>query len=135
MHHDHFDLIYPSTVYMENETGKKFKWKGNGPGMSLEASYSIQVRLGMSLMHVQLYSEEDKSRPIARFSKPLLRLNHETKPAVREYGPATFVLDSRGVEIQDLAVISFLFLEKSRRAREKSTMNHVDGSGVPALSI
>jgi hypothetical protein len=133
VYHGYFDLIYPSTVYMENETGKKFKWKGNGPGMSLEVSHSIQVRLGMSLIHVQLYSEEDKSRPIARFSKPLLRLNRDT--AVREYGPATFVLDSRGVGIQDLAVISFLFLEKSRRARENSTMNYADGSGVPALSI
>lgn len=46
--------------------------------------------------------------------------------------PATLELAPRAVEIQDLVVTSFLFLEKSRRTNENTTENMGHGVGVPS---
>ncbi|KAK0469820.1 uncharacterized protein EV420DRAFT_68894 [Desarmillaria tabescens] len=85
------------TVTFEAHTGYKYKWKGNGPGLSFE-----------------LYREDDKIHPIARFQKP-------SRNAKSTQTPARLIFDERGEEIRDLVVISFLVLERSRRETENST--------------
>ncbi|KAK0204761.1 hypothetical protein DFS33DRAFT_691339 [Desarmillaria ectypa] len=100
---------FKDTVTFEAHTGHKYKWKGNGPGLSFE-----------------LYREDDKVQPISRFQKP-------RRTADSTYMPAQLIFDERGEEIRDLVVISFLVLEKSRREREHSTMNRADVLAQPAL--
>lgn len=100
---------FKDTVTLQDNAGRNLKWKGNGPGLSFE-----------------LYSEGDKKEPLVRFHKSRTIWNRAVQPPTSAIEPARLVMDSRGVEIQDIAVVSFLVLEKSRRARENSTMNRAD---------
>ncbi|PBK75623.1 hypothetical protein ARMSODRAFT_1079833 [Armillaria solidipes] len=101
---------FKDTVTFEDHAGRKYKWKGNGPGLSFE-----------------LHREDDKIQPIARFQKP-------RRTADSTYTRAQLIFDERGEEIRDLIVISFLVLEKSRRTTENSTMNRADVlAQVPAF--
>ncbi|ESK97321.1 hypothetical protein Moror_17752 [Moniliophthora roreri MCA 2997] len=95
-------IPFRDTVTFEDSSKRTFKWKGYGPSLALE-----------------LFSESDKNRPIARFLKPALLLNEEGKLS-GEWTPARLILDERAEEIQDLVVVSFLMLEKSRREAESS---------------
>ncbi|KAK0223186.1 hypothetical protein IW262DRAFT_1295025 [Armillaria fumosa] len=97
------------TVTLEDHAGRKYKWRGNGSGLSFE-----------------LYREDDKIQPIARFQK-------SRRTAVSTYTRAQLIFDERGEEIRDLIVISFLVLEKSRRTTENSTMNRVDVRALPVF--
>ncbi|KAK7045533.1 hypothetical protein VNI00_007365 [Paramarasmius palmivorus] len=108
---------FKDTVTFEDASQRTFKWKGNGPGLGLE-----------------LYCESDKKQPIAKFLKPLPVLNEEGK-ITEEWTPARLVLDERAEEIQDLVVVSFLMLEKGRRANENSTGNRAEVLGHPATAI
>ena len=40
-------------------------------------------------------------------------------------------MDSRARQIQDIVVVSFLFLEKNRRIFEKTSQNAVDAMSLP----
>ncbi|KII89831.1 hypothetical protein PLICRDRAFT_52976 [Plicaturopsis crispa FD-325 SS-3] len=104
------NVPFKDTVYFEDLEGRKFKWKRNGPDMSLEC-----------------FASDDKRNPVARFVKPKRYMNDETDPPSRAESPATIHLDLRGADMQDLIVISWCFLEKSRRARERPTLNRADG--------
>jgi hypothetical protein len=48
---------------------------------------------------------------------------------------AALLLDERAAEIQDIVVVSWCLLEKSRRARENSTQNRADVLGTPLASV
>lgn len=98
------------TVTFEDHAGRKYKWKGNGPGLSFE-----------------LYRKDDKIQPIARFQK-------SRRTADSTYTLAQLIFDERGEEIRDLIVISFLVLEKTRRTTENSTMNMTDALFPGVLS-
>jgi len=106
---------FKDTVYFTYDK-KKFKWKGNGPGLALE-----------------LYQEDDKARPIAKFMKSKRLLNKTIAPPTTEMSTAKLILDGRGSDICDIVVISFCFLEKSRRAREASTKHMGDVMGAPPM--
>ncbi len=78
---------------------------------------------------MQLFAEDDGYKePIARFVKP--RKDHETGKVT----PATLLFTSRALQIRDDVVISFLFLEKSRRENETTSQNVGDVLSAPALS-
>lgn len=109
---------FKDTVTFHDHTGRTFKWKGNAPGLQLE-----------------LYCDGDKKRPIARFYKSRRLLNRQTNPHSEAYSPAHLLLDSRGEQIMDLIVISFLVLEKSRRFNENSTMSRADVLGTPTTVV
>ena len=73
---------------------------------------------------VQLYSHDDKTNPIAKFAK-----------STSQDTPGSLTIDSRGIAMRDVVVVSFLLLEKSRRARENSTMSHASASGTPPFTF
>ncbi|KAG5650406.1 hypothetical protein H0H81_012372 [Sphagnurus paluster] len=104
---------FKDTVTFQDARGQKFKWKGNGPGLSFE-----------------LYAEGNKTEPLVRFHKSRTMWDHTVQPPTSRTEPARLVMDSRGIAIQDMAVISFLVLEKSRRTRESSTLNRADAVGL-----
>jgi hypothetical protein len=79
----------------------------------------------------QLYVGDEKRRPISRFEKSKRIRDNAVSPPAETWTPGKLLLDKRAGEIQDTVVVSFLFLEKSRRARENSTMNHATSSGLP----
>jgi hypothetical protein len=82
------------------------------------------------MSRIKLYSKDDKKNPIVRFRKSLNLVNRKVDPPTTDARPAMLLLSSKGVEIQDIAVISFLVLEKSRRATESSTINRADSAGL-----
>ncbi|KDQ57340.1 hypothetical protein JAAARDRAFT_35968 [Jaapia argillacea MUCL 33604] len=94
-------IPFKDTVTFEDTNGRKFKWKGNAPGLALE-----------------LYGSDDKTRPIARFQKSAKDYT-SNPPSIT---PAKLLIDSRGMEICDLIVISFLMLEKDRRLSENEVV-------------
>ncbi|KAI3618852.1 hypothetical protein WG66_000511 [Moniliophthora roreri] len=108
---------FKDTVTFEDPSKRTFKWKGNAPGLDLE-----------------LFCESDKKQPIARFLKPAPLLNEEGKLG-GEWTPAKLVLDERAEEIQDLVVVSFLLLEKRRRATENSVGNRAEALGHSAILL
>lgn len=81
----------------------------------------MQEELTQSIL--QLFIASDKKTPVARFHKPKRMPNAEITPAA-------LVLDSRGVEVMDVAVISFLFLEKTRKMQENSSDSWLVGGGA-----
>ncbi|TDL26380.1 hypothetical protein BD410DRAFT_518885 [Rickenella mellea] len=95
------------TVSFKDDVGRKYTWEGNGPGMQL-----------------QLFAEDtSKTEPIARYVKSRKAI---PGPSGRAAIPATIVLSPRALEIRDAVVMSCLFLEKSRRSNENSTVNRAD---------
>ncbi|KAI0787947.1 hypothetical protein C8Q74DRAFT_1196903 [Fomes fomentarius] len=99
-------------VSWKDDSGRKYKWRGNAPGRALE-----------------LFAEDDGYKePIARFVKP--RKEHKTGKVT----PATLLFTARALQIRDDVVISFLFLEKSRRENETTSQNVGDVLSAPALS-
>ncbi|KAG5651817.1 hypothetical protein H0H81_007289 [Sphagnurus paluster] len=109
-------IPFKDTVTFQDAGGRNFKWKGNGPGLSFE-----------------LYAEDNKTEPLVRFRKSRTIWNRTVQPPTSTTEPARLVMDSRGIAIQDMAVISFLVLEKSRRTRESSTLNRADAVAIPAV--
>ncbi|PPQ63929.1 hypothetical protein CVT24_010327 [Panaeolus cyanescens] len=97
-------IPFVDTVTFKDDTGRQFKWKGLSGGAQLE-----------------LYSQDDKKNPIVAFRKSLRFVNRKVNPPVPDFRPATLILDPRGQEIINLALISFLMLEKNRRISETSS--------------
>lgn len=110
-------MPFKDTVHFQDFSGRNYKWKGNGPGLSLE-----------------LFSEADKKNPISRFIKPHRLLNPDGSVS-QHFTPPRLLLDRRAEAIQDLVIISFLILEKSRRATENSTSNRADVLGQPVSGL
>ncbi|TBU40530.1 hypothetical protein BD309DRAFT_967293 [Dichomitus squalens] len=96
----------------KDDSGRKYKWRGNFPGRSLE-----------------LFAEDDGYKePIARSIRSL---------RARDGGlqqPTQLLLTERAVQVRDVVVISFLFLEKGRRVNEKTSQNMADVMAAPPLS-
>ncbi|KAG6820940.1 hypothetical protein H0H93_009176 [Arthromyces matolae] len=94
-----------SITTVEDEKGEKYRWKpiGNGSGSQL-----------------QLFAEYDEINPIASFQKSRTIGNRPgpVTPPASAVQPARLVLSQRGVDIQDIAVISFLVIEKNRRVKQ-----------------
>jgi hypothetical protein len=79
-----------------------------------------------------LYSEADKKSPVAQFTKSV-KSQDKSQPGGT---PATLVLDERGQEIQDLVVISFLLLEKEKRANGDGGMTaDIAGMGMGMVAV
>ncbi|GLB40463.1 hypothetical protein LshimejAT787_0803340 [Lyophyllum shimeji] len=109
---------FKDTVTLQDGAGRNFKWKGNAPGLSFE-----------------LYAEDDKEEPVVRFHKSRTVWDRAVRPPTSTVQPARLVVNSRWVEIQDIAVVSFLVLEKSRRARENSTLNRADSLALAPAGL
>lgn len=113
-----------SSVSFEDPEGRKYKWKGCGAGESLEVSLASCIQLLLNALPIsippQLYALDTPGSPVAQFQKSY----------AREQKPAKLVVAPRGQEILDTIVCAFLFLEKSRRAMDNSTLMRGDGTGV-----
>ncbi|KAH6900902.1 hypothetical protein BKA70DRAFT_1230665 [Coprinopsis sp. MPI-PUGE-AT-0042] len=95
---------FKTDVSFSGKDEVKYTWKNNDPWQDLE-----------------LYKEDDETNPIAQFQKAAnWRASVGPQdPPVQMHRPATLTLDARGQEIQDLVVISFLILQKQKRAEGK----------------
>ncbi|KAH6917842.1 hypothetical protein BKA70DRAFT_1135773 [Coprinopsis sp. MPI-PUGE-AT-0042] len=93
-------IPFNTSVSFATKDNAKYTWKGNKYYLNLE-----------------LYSGADKKSPVAQFTKSTKSKDSAHNPPIETRTPATLTLDERGQEIQDLTVISFLMLEKERRAK------------------
>lgn len=95
----------------------------NGGGMGLDYRWlSVSAHnLGftISCTPLQLFEKGGKEA-IAGFKRS--RLDHATNTR----SPAALTLSTRGAEIADLVVVTFLVLEKQRRMDENSSNNKAD---------
>ncbi|OSD06307.1 hypothetical protein PYCCODRAFT_919508 [Trametes coccinea BRFM310] len=99
-------------VSFRDDAGRKYKWRGNAPGRSLE-----------------LYAADDGyAAPIARFRKS--RRDRTTGT----HAPAALLLTARALDARDAVVLSFLFLERRRRTDEAEVQSRADVLGTPALA-
>ncbi|KAL0574275.1 hypothetical protein V5O48_007683 [Marasmius crinis-equi] len=113
-------MPFKDTVTFQDSDGRNFKWKGNAPGLSLE-----------------LYCEHDKKNPIARFIKPHPPpyQDRSFSSPQSQWTPAQLIVDKRGEKMLDLVVISFLVLEKSRRATENSSAGLTSAMSQPLSGV
>jgi hypothetical protein len=128
-----------STVRFQDLAGKTFKWKGNGPGLAFEvyllSLFYQQHRFDGPWTKCQLYAEDNKSSPLARFHKSRRILDKTVEPPAHIWTQALLDYDSRAEQMLDDVVVSFLFLEKGRRTRENSTMLRADVLGMPHTAV
>ncbi|EAU81439.1 hypothetical protein CC1G_05269 [Coprinopsis cinerea okayama7 len=88
----HRGLIpFVDRAYFKDKLKRKYKWAGHGAGLEFH-----------------LYREDDKVNPVALWKK-IARDSEDGTPR------ASLTLDNRGMEIQDLVLISFCLMEKERR--------------------
>lgn len=74
---------------------------------------------------MQLFAEDDK------YKTPILTFERESSDTA-----ARITLTARAMEIQDLAVISFLFLEKNKRGRPDGSRGRwMDGTNTAATVL
>ena len=120
-----------SDVTFKDSRGRKYKWRGNAPGRSLEVRSPLLPSTSTYTNHTvraQLFAEDDGFKePIARF----VRSRKETKSAAAS--PANLLLTARALEIRDDVVCSFLFLEKTRRVNETTQQRSSDVLSTPAF--
>lgn len=103
----------------KDDKGRKYKWDGYAAGLQLEVRSEVIFRSGDKLTSPKLYAEDSPTKtPIARFQRP--RRNDET--------PAMLLLTERAMEIKDTVIISWLFLEKSRRMMDAAANMMSDNS-------
>lgn len=119
-----------STVSFSDDQGRKYEWRGFGPGLQMVVStldiipYSPVIQTLLS----QLFEKGGKGG-IAEFKRS--RLDHATQTL----SPAILTLDPRATEIIDLVVISFLVLEKDRRIDDTSTSNKADALTLSNIGV
>lgn len=141
-----------SDISFADDKGRKYKWRGNSAGRSFEVgaiSLSADHTKAYTHSHLQLYCADDNfASTIARFHRsrriPMSQMNSTNvdpmessislaptlvDPPASGKTPAVLELAPRAVEIQDLVVVSFLFLEKVRRTNEKEHQNRADSLG------
>ncbi|KAI0833333.1 hypothetical protein BC628DRAFT_1308624 [Trametes gibbosa] len=108
-------------VAFQDDSARKYKWRGNAPGRAFE-----------------LYAEDDGYKePIARFARSRpdrASTGGATTTTTTTMTPATLVLTARAAEVRDLVVLSFLFLEKTRRTNERAAQSRADVLCAPAFS-
>lgn len=81
--------------FKAKESGKSFKWKKTAKGM-------------------QLFAKESSSQPIVRFRRATRVINKSTNE--QEPVPAELLMDGQASGMMDEVVLSFIVLEKDRRA-------------------
>jgi len=111
-------IPFSSSVSFKDDKARTFKWKGVEGGGQME-----------------LYSPDDKSHPIAAFSKSLRYTNRKVNPPTQVVRDATLMLDARAQEITNLVVISFLMLEKGRRIKETSQGSVASANAIQMIDI
>lgn len=118
---------FKDTVAFTALDNKTYKWKGNSPGRTLE-----------------LFSPDDKSSAIARLAKSHRMKNQSTDPPSYTTIPSQLVIagyvvsttnpePNETLRLQDLIVVSFLMLEKTKRARDKSVTNMINTQAHPLV--
>ncbi|OCH85924.1 hypothetical protein OBBRIDRAFT_784109 [Obba rivulosa] len=100
-------IPFVDQISFKDDDGRRYKWRGWSAKSTLEL-FTV---------------EDDYKQPIARFLKP--QIDYSTRPSTI-VTPAQLVLDSRAVEICNTVVMSFLFLEKTRRIRERTSWSTGD---------
>ncbi|PIL29796.1 hypothetical protein GSI_08002 [Ganoderma sinense ZZ0214-1] len=99
-----------ANVSFKDHLGRKYKWRC-APGHR-------------SLSTLELYTKDDDyAEPIARFDRSRRRFEGGTQYRAGagkgvDPEPARLLLAGRALEIRDMVVISFLFLERARRKNE-----------------
>jgi len=90
-------------VNFQDDQGRKYHWRGYTPwGDNPSAS-------------LKLYAEDSPDYPIVTYlCPPGMTKTSEVRPGGQR---PKLILQPRAVEIQDLAVVSWLFLEKARRVK------------------
>ncbi|KAJ3534053.1 hypothetical protein NM688_g7191 [Phlebia brevispora] len=130
-------IPFKDDISFTDDQGRKYIWKGNSPGRAFE-----------------LYTADDRyTAPIARFNRsrrihvdPLATVPSDpaasvvslTPTVVDSKGartPATLVFLPRALEIRDLVVVSFLFLEKTHRINETESQNRADVVASPHFAV
>ncbi|KAH6907674.1 hypothetical protein BKA70DRAFT_1104622 [Coprinopsis sp. MPI-PUGE-AT-0042] len=94
--------LYSSVAFTGGTNNAKYRWKNND-----------------ALYELKLHSEDDMTHPIARFKQSAVWEDRTHDPPISMSRSATLILYPRGQEIQDLVVISFLILERNKRAKGK----------------
>jgi len=100
--------------------GQKLKWKGYAAGLSLQVRTPETCNGISKSKHIQLFSEDDKSGPLARFVKSRKVMDRKVTPPTTTWHNARFIMDHRCAAVQDLVIISFLVLERRHREAENS---------------
>ncbi|KII90814.1 hypothetical protein PLICRDRAFT_52512 [Plicaturopsis crispa FD-325 SS-3] len=98
-------IPFKESISFSIDPWKAFKWKNYGSNLSPE-----------------LYEDDDKTTPIARFRRPIL-VGDEILPASLEIMPRATSSAYDSVDAledwRDRVVISFLYIEKLRRTRDE----------------
>jgi len=103
--------------------GQKLKWKGYAAGLSLQVRTLETCDGILKLNPTQLFSEDNKSEPLARFVKHRKVIDRKATPRTTTFHKARFIMDHRCAAVQDLAIISFLVLERRHREADNSVTN------------
>ncbi|PIL29769.1 hypothetical protein GSI_07974 [Ganoderma sinense ZZ0214-1] len=97
----------------KDEDGRKYRWRGH---------------IVSSASALELFTKDNEyAQPIARFDR-----SQETSDRSEE--PATLTLTRRALEIRDLVVISFVFVEHGRRKEEAGIRSSPQGD-IPAIAM
>lgn len=77
------------------------------------------------MLNSQLFAEDDK------YVTPILTFERGASDT-----PAQITLTARAIEIQDLAIVSFLFMEKNKRGRPDGSRGRwMDGTNTAATVL
>ncbi|KAI0087303.1 hypothetical protein BDY19DRAFT_244750 [Irpex rosettiformis] len=116
-------LPFKDDLMFTDDEGRKYKWKGNSAGRSLEL-YSADDNFTSTIARFQPSHRIPPSQLIVNAtSGPTDSTPTLVNPPASGRTSPILELAPRAVAIQDLVVTSFLFLEKSRRTNENSTVN------------
>ncbi|KAK7690587.1 hypothetical protein QCA50_005685 [Cerrena zonata] len=105
-------IPFKHDLTFQDEQGRQYRWKGNSVGRSLELSAL------------------DTEGPIAFFHASRRSPNPGGISLPPIWTEAKLNLNARAREIQDLVVASFLFIEKTRRENENTSLNAADVRGA-----
>nr|VWO99783.1 Zn(2)-C6 fungal-type domain-containing protein [Ganoderma boninense] len=96
-----------------DESGRKYKWRGH---------------LVSGAGALDLFTKDDE------YAQPIARFDRSRETADRSEEPATLTLTRRALEIRDLVVISFVFVEHERRKEEAGVRRSPRGD-ISALAM
>ncbi|KAI0346072.1 hypothetical protein BDW22DRAFT_716198 [Trametopsis cervina] len=124
-------IPFKDDVTFTDDEGRKYKWKGNSAGRSFELysaddNYASTIARFYRSRRIPVTPPSDPTEGFA--STPTLVNTPTTAPARLDLTP-------RAVQIQDLVVTSFLFLEKTRQINETESQSRADVLGTPALNV
>ncbi|KIP08048.1 hypothetical protein PHLGIDRAFT_127291 [Phlebiopsis gigantea 11061_1 CR5-6] len=126
-------IPFKDDISFVDDRGRKYKWKGNSAGRSFELfcaddSYASAItRFQRSRrVHPKISSELNPNASTPSLAPTLVN------PV---WTPATLTLTPRAMQIQDLVISSFLFLEKTHRTNEQEHQVRADALGTPAMGV